>query len=123
MSDDNPETPGHFDSELDDYPGYFELPHPFLDRHMRVWWKHAIEDVKGLGSLDFELYDGEWKGLVALVERHGKWAVEGVPVGDLASDGVPMVVKSWAMQEADNYIYPFLPLRIRLKLSGISATG
>ncbi len=124
MSDESPEQPGHFKSELDDYPGFIELPHPFLDRHMRVWWEHAIQGVKNLTGMDFDLYDGEWKAIVALLDGgHGKWAIEGVPQGDLLTDGMPSAVKSWAMQETSKYIVPFLPSRIRLKMLGILPTG
>jgi hypothetical protein len=115
--------PGHFDSELEDYPGYFELPHPFLDRHMQLWWKHAIEPLKGLSRLDFEFYDAEWLAAVKLITEYGTWAVKAVPTGDLSSDSVPSAVKAWVMQKTSEYIYPFLPPKMLLATLGTTATG
>lgn len=113
------DNPGYFESNIPEYPGHFSLPNPFLDRHMRAWWDKAITPLKGMTDLDYERYDAEWEGVVELITQFGEWHVEGVPVGDLDSDGVPMVVKNWAMKEASDYIAPFLPLRIRLRLFGI----
>ena len=124
MASDNGTAPGHYDSKgrdgLEDYPGYFELPHPFLDRHIKLWWKEAIEPLNGLSRLDYAFYDGEWDAAVKLIRDHGKWEVDAVPIGDLESDGVPSIVKSWVMKEAADYIYPFLPPRMLLAVSGIS---
>jgi hypothetical protein len=115
--------PGHFESELEDYPGYFELPHPFLDRHMKLWWLHAMEPLKGLGRLDFDFYDADWKAAVELITQYGTWSIKAVPVGDLKSDGVPSAVKAWVMQQASEYIYPFLPLKMRVAALGTTVTG
>ena len=112
--------PGYFESEIDDYPGSFTLPHPFLERHMRAWWEKAITPLKGLNTLDYAFYDGEWQAAVELINQFGKWNVDGVAVGDLDTDGVPMVVKSWVMQEVSDYVYPFLPPKLRLKVYGIT---
>ena len=135
MSDDEKVEPcedkaskGHFESEcrielypgMVDYPGYFELPYPFLDRHTRVWWEVAINPLKKLSDFDWAFYDGEWKAAVKLIREHGKWEIEGVPVGDLTTDGVPAIVKAWVMQEASLYITGFLPFRLRLKMSAIT---
>jgi hypothetical protein len=119
MSDDNEQKPGHFTSELDDYPGTFNLPHPFLDRHMRVWWQIAIRDIQGMSEADFAVYDAEWKAAVELIRQFGAWDIDNVPVGDLDSDSVPMAVKQWVIEVADIYIYPFLPPRIRRRVRGI----
>ena len=134
MSDDEKVEPceekvknGHFDSEcrldlfpgLVDYPGYFTLPNPFLDRHTHVWWELAISPVKKLSEFDFAFYDGEWQAAIKLIADFGEWEVEGVPIGDLATDGVPAIVKAWVMQEASLYIGNFLPFRLRLKMSAI----
>ena len=100
-----------------DYPGYFTLPYPFLDRHTRIWWELAITPVKKLSDFDFAFYDGEWKAAVKLIREHGEWEIEGVPVGDLETDNVPAIVKAWVMQEASLYISGFLPFRLRLKMS------
>ena len=104
---------------LVDYPGCFTLPDPFLDRHMKVWWEVAINPLKKLSEFDFAFYDGEWRAAVKLIKDYGKWDVEGVPIGDLDTDGVPSIVKSWVMQEASSYIYPFLPYNIKRKMLGI----
>jgi hypothetical protein len=119
MAEDEKVQPGHFESSLEDYQGYFELPHPFLERHMKAWWEVAITPLKNLTQLDYEFYDGEYRGAVKLIAQHGKWAVDALPVGDLDTDSVPSEVKAWIMQEASAYIYPFLPPSIRLKMSGI----
>lgn len=107
-----------FISELDAYPGSFELPEPFLERHLKVWWKKAIEPLSGRGKYDYEFYDPEWDGIVSLITGFGKWDVENVPVGDLQTDGVPMAVKVWVMEVSSAYIYPFLPPRAKLKILG-----
>lgn len=109
-----------FTSELEQYPGSFSLPDPFLDRHMRVWWEKAITPLKKLSTVDFEYYDGEWQAAVDLITQFGAWDVEGMPIGDLTSDSVPMSVKNWVMQEAANHIYPFLPLGVKRRLLGIT---
>ena len=109
---------GHFESVLEDYPGYFELPNPFLDRHMKVWWTMAITPLGPLTDLDFEFYDGEWKAAVELITKFGKWAVDGVPEGDLDSDNVPSDVKAWVMLVGSLYIFPKLPIRIQRKMFG-----
>ncbi len=110
---------GHFESVDPDYPGFFELPHPFLDRHMKLWWAFGVEPLKALSTFDFDFYDGEWKAAVELIQKYGKWSVDGVPEGDLDGDNVPSKVKAWALQEASAYIYPLLPFSIRRKLLGI----
>jgi hypothetical protein len=118
---------GYFDSEcrlevfpgMVEYPGYFELPYPFLDRHTQVWWELAISPVKKLSEFDFAFYDGEWQAAIKLISDFGAWEIEGVPVGDLTTDGVPAIVKAWVMQEASLYISSFLPFRLRLKMSAI----
>ena len=107
-------------SELDEYPGSFGLPAPFLERHMRVWWAKAITPLKGVSTLDYAFYDGEWQAAIDLIQQFGEWNIDGVAVGDLSSDGVPMAVKSWVMQEVSEYVYPFLPPKLRLKALGIT---
>ena len=112
---------GHFISTLEDYPGFFELPHPFLDRHMKLWWKSAIDPLNTLTPLDFDFYDGEWTAAVSLIQKYGEWAVENVSEGDLESDeAMPSVVKAWVMRQASSYIYPFLPQSIQRRLLGIT---
>ena len=106
MSD---EKPGYFESEIDEYPGYFSLPHPFLDRHMRAWWDAAFEQKKGMVELDYDYAECEWKAVAKLIREFGEWKIEGIPAGDLDGGGMVMDVKKWVMLEADNYIYPFLP--------------
>ncbi len=107
---------GHFESVLEDYPGYFELPFPFLDRHMKVWWEMAITPLGKLTDLDFERYDGEWKAAVKLIKEFGKWAIDGVPEGDLDTDNIPSEVKQWVMLAGSLYIFPKLPISIQRKL-------
>ncbi len=109
---------GHFESILEDYPGYFELPFPFLDRHMKVWWEMAITPLGSLTDLDFERYDGEWKAAVELIKKFGKWAIDSVPEGDLDTDNVPSDVKAWVMLAGSLYIFPKLPRSIQRKLFG-----
>ena len=110
---------GHFECALCDYPGYFKLPNPFLDRHMKIWWEVAVNPLKKLSEFDWAFYDGEWQAAVELIRDFGEWEIEGVPAGDLTTDGVPAIVKAWVMQEANAYIYPFLPYNIRRKMLGI----
>ena len=105
MSD---EKPGYFESEIDEYPGSFTLPHPFLDRHMRCWWDAAFKQREG-DVMDYDYAEFEWKAYVALILEFGEWTVKGVSKGDLDGGGMPMVVKSWVTQEASNYIIPFVP--------------
>jgi hypothetical protein len=87
---------------------------------MRVWWSKAIADTQGKTAAEFELYDAEWIAAVELITQFGAWNVDGVPVGDLLTDGVPMVVKTWVAEEVDEYVYPFLPARIKLRMRGIT---
>ncbi len=121
MSEEN--RPGHFESELEDYPGSFELPHPFMERHMRLWWQHAMEPLKALDQLDFEFYNADWLGAVELIKQYGSWDIKAVAPADLGTDNVPSLVKAWVQTEADNYIFPFLPLRMRLAVAETFAKG
>jgi hypothetical protein len=109
-----------FDSELNDFPGSFSIPDPMLDRHMRVWWEEAVVKVKGVPENEYEFYDAEWKAAIALINGFGAWNVEGVPPGDLLTDGVPIAVKAWVKDEVDAYLLPFLPLRLKRRLLGIT---
>lgn len=109
-----------FESPLEDYPGSFGLPDPFLAKHVKAWWSLAVEPLKGVSRFDFEFYDGEWKAVVELIQKWGAWNVEGVPPGDLLTDDVPAAVQSWVMKEADGYIYPFLPPKALLRQLGIT---
>lgn len=86
---------------------------------MKVWWQNAVTALKEVTRADYEFYDGEWNALVELVTQFGAWDIEGVPVGDLTTDGVPMAVKTWAMEKANEYITPFLTPRMKLLASGI----
>jgi len=108
-----------FDSEIDEFPGSFSLPDPMLDRHMRVWWEEAIVKVKGIPENDYEFYDAEWKAAIALINGFGAWNVEGVPPGDLLTDGVPMSVKAWVKEKVTLFMVPFLPLALRRQALGI----
>ena len=118
---------GHFDSScrlelyptMVDYPGYFELPYPFLDRHTRVWWEIAINPLDKRSDNDWAFYSGEWLAAVKLIKDYGDWAIDSVPIGILDTDEVPAIVKSWVMWEASKYISGFLPPRLRLKISAI----
>jgi hypothetical protein len=121
MSDDKPtakekaraakKLKGIFESELPGYPGSFTMPHPFLDRHMRTWWDNAfiLRKEQELEATDYDYAECEWKAYVALITKHGSWDIEAVKVGDLDSDGMPMVVKVWAIQEASTYVGFFIP--------------
>ena len=102
---------GIFESEIDGYPGSFTMPHPFLDRHMRCWWDNAfiLRKKQELEAIDYDYAECEWKAYVALITKYGKWNIENVPVGDLDSDGMPMVVKVWVTKEASDYVVPFVP--------------
>ena len=102
---------GIFESELPGYPGSFTMPHPFLDRHMRCWWDNAfiLRKEEELDATDYDYAECEWKAYVALITKYGKWNIEAVPVGDLASDGMPMIVKVWVIQEASTYVGFFVP--------------
>jgi hypothetical protein len=110
-----------FESELDAYPGYFMLPDPFLERHMRTWWTFAVEKLKGVGQLEFEFFDSEWHAAIALIMNYGEWDVVGVPIGDIQTDSVPMDVKKWVMEATSNYVYPFLPGPMLRKAFGTTA--
>lgn len=114
------ENPGYFESEIDEYPGSFTLPHPFLDRHMRCWWDAAFLQRKGIDALDYDYAECEWKAVVALITKYGEWKVKGVPVGDLEGDGMVMEVKRWVMMEVDNYVYPFVPPNRLRQVAGIT---
>ena len=102
---------GIFESELPGYPGSFTLPSPFLDRHMRCWWDNAfiLRKEQELEATDYDYAECEWKAYVALITQHGKWDIEGVPIGELDSGGMPMAVKSWVTGEALGYVIPFVP--------------
>ena len=108
-----------FTSELDDYPGSFSLPEPFLERHMRAWWEVAIKPLEGMSELAYERYDAEWQGTVKLIREFGKWDIEAVSIGDLDSDAIPMEIKAWVNQDASLYVFPFLPLAIKRKMLGV----
>ncbi len=111
------------ESQLEDYPGEFGLPEPFLDRHMRAWWEVAIEPLTGMSGMEFDFYDAEWKGAVQLIREYGKWDVKikGVSLGDLNTDSVPSEVKTWVMEETSAYVYPFLPFKAKVRLAGTFA--
>lgn len=114
------DKPGRFVSEIPGYPGHFSLPHPFLDRHMRLWWQTAFEDVRDVSRIEYEAYNAEWNAAAALIRDFGEWSIENVPPGDLDTDNVPMVVKTWVMAKASEYVYPFLmPKQKRLALGTI----
>lgn len=110
---------GYFESEFDAYPGHFQLPHPFLDRHMRAWWDSVFEQRKGIDVLDYDYAEFEWSAYVLLIREHGVWEIENVPIGDIDSGGMPMVVKVWVIQEASNYLVPFWPRNRLPAMSGI----
>jgi len=110
--------PKQFDSSLESFPGSFELPNPVLDRHVKAWWSKAIKPLQGLGRFDFEFYDAEWLAAIELITLYGKWNIDGVAIGDLSTDSVPAAVKSWVTGEVASYIYPFLPRKALLLMSG-----
>ncbi len=107
---------GHFESVLDDYPGYFELPYPFLDRHMKIWWEMAITPRDKWTPLDFEYHHIEYEAAVELITKFGKWAIDDVPKGDLDSDNMPSAVKAWVMLAGSLYIFPKLPISVQRKM-------
>lgn len=108
-----------FESEIPGHPGSFEVPDDLTGRHIREWWKFAIEPAKGLDPFDYEFYNGDWLGAAHLIKNFGKWDMQSVPLGDLGTDEAPAAVKAWVTEKVSDYIAPFLPRSIRLKMSGI----
>lgn len=113
------DKPGRFKSELADYPGYFDLPYPFMNSHVKIWFADAITPLKGLTKLDYAYYEGEWEAAVKLITEYGDWQVEGVKVGELTTGDIPAAVSSWVLGEVSAYVIPFLPPKLRLLASGI----
>lgn len=87
---------------------------------MRAWWEVAVKPLKGMSEGDYEFYNAEWQGAVELIMYYGEWSVEGVPVGDLGTDSVPMAVIAWVTKEVDEYVYPFLPPAVLRRMLGIT---
>lgn len=98
-----------FESKIEKFPGSFSLPEPLLEAHMRAWWEVAVEPLKNNTRLDWEFYQGEWRGCVRLITEFGKWDVDGVAIGDLSTELVPAAVKAWVQLEVSRYIFPFFP--------------
>lgn len=110
--------PGYFVSELDEYPGWFQLPHPFLNRHIKVWWDIAVKPTKTLDRFDLEMYRGDYDAAVRLIRDYGEWHVDGVTLADLEGEDVPAAVFKWVSDAASGYIFPFLPFNMLRRAYG-----
>lgn len=109
--------PGRFESTLADYPGFIQFPYPFTLAHFRVWWDQSIKPMKGKAKSDTNLFVDDWPGARELIVRFGDWRVEGITLGQIQEDNVPLEVVSWVSDCADEYISPMLSQRKRLLLS------
>lgn len=95
---------GKFVSPFPNYPGYIQLPYPFMGRHYKLWLrasrshaKDAEDDIDKLPAF------GEWAGAVALIL---KWAIEGVPEQDVSQSGdnVPVELQVWVRETIGEYL-------------------
>lgn len=105
---------GRYDSPIPDYPGYIQLPYPFMGRHYKAWLKETRKVMDGKPEeVDSLPAFAEWAGAIALVE---KFAIEGISSADFTRDGdnVPMIVQQWiktaiACYLAENFDVKNLP--------------
>ena len=105
----NEVAPGRYESPLDDYPGHIQFPAPLMFRHVKEWWKLAIEEIVGKRGATFDVIAAEWYAAKRLILGYGEWAIDGVGRGDVEADEVPAEVINFVMNAADVYIYPKLP--------------
>ncbi len=120
MPSKNGTQPGRYESPIEAYPGFIQFPYPFTYRHFQTWWKSGVEPIKKLSRLDFEAFNFEWEAVKRLLLDSGDWQIEGIKVGEVETDDVPMEVISFVVQSADEYIYPLLPAKKQLLLSTIT---
>lgn len=95
---------GRYDSPIPEYPGFIQLPYPFMGRHYKAWMKAtravldaAPEEIESLPTF------AEWAGATVLVE---KFQLEGLSNATLRGDGddVPMIVQQWIKTAIASYL-------------------
>ena len=93
--------------------GYIQFPHPFMVRHMRVWWETAVSAVAEKTRVDWTVTEAEWSAARTLILDYGQWAIDGISVGDVRDDNLPAALLTFVVEKADEYITPFLPSAMR----------
>lgn len=111
----DPNQPGRYPSPLEKYPGYVQFPPVLMYAHFKLWWQKVLEPLKDVARLDFKGIDLEWEGARDLLLEYGEWQIQGVPVGEVKANHVPLEVVNFVRQAADHYLYPQLsPKELRL---------
>lgn len=96
---------GRYDSPITAYPGFIELPFPFMGRHYKAWLKatRAVMNNSKADEVDSLPAFAEWAGAVALVT---KFAIEGLSASEFTVDGdnIPMIVQQWIKTAIASYL-------------------
>jgi hypothetical protein len=109
--------PGKYECRVDGYGGFIQFPYPFTLAHFEAWWSLAVKPQKGKTRTEINLFVDDWPAARELLRKYGDWRVEGVTLGQLESDDVPLEIVSWVVDCADEYISPLLSQKKRLLLS------
>lgn len=107
------ERPGYYVSPFEKYPGFIQFPYPLMLAQMLHWWKKGIEGIKNLSALDAAFHQSKWEAARDLLVDYDGWHVEGIPVGDVKNDLVPMEVVTFAVMSGDAYLLSHLTPKVR----------
>jgi hypothetical protein len=116
MSD---EKPGRFESPLEAYPGYVQLPYPFMLDHLKAYWEVAIKPLADLRPIDWGYWQGPLDGVILLIADYGEWAIKGVAFGDVKEGKIPLEVSQLLLTIGRDYITPQLDPKLQQVVSTV----
>jgi hypothetical protein len=102
------DEPGRFDSPIEAYPGYVQLPAPMMLHHFKAYWEIAVMPLGDKRPIDWDYWQFPLDGVIMLITQFGEWAIEGVKVGDLEAGSIPLEVSEWLLTVGRDYITPQL---------------
>lgn len=103
---------GKFESPFDAYPGYIQLPHPFLGIHYKKWLAEMHQDVdhqKNGIDIDALPVFIEWKAAFVITEIH----LDNLSMVDVdkVGDSVPLEIQTWIRECVNAYTSEILNLK------------
>ena len=102
---------GKYTSPFEGYPGYIQLPWPFLGRHYKKWLRETRRDEGKKDSTSIEQLPIflEWKAAVTVVDFY----LENVSAHDLSPEGddAPVMVQTWVRECVAEYLAEQLNLK------------
>ena len=102
------DRPGRYESPLEKYPGFVQLPDPMMLHHFKAYWEIAVKPLGDLRPIDWDYWQFPLDGVIMLILQFGEWEIEGIPQGEVEAGNIPLEVAEWLLTIGRDYITPQL---------------